>query len=61
MFMALLEILRFDESAIWQYAQIRADLERQGELGAMDTMIAAHALCCSALYWLPKILERSRA
>ncbi len=45
MFLAPLEILPFDEAAIWHYATVRADLEKRGTpIGAMDTMIAAHAL-----------------
>ncbi|MBU2774328.1 type II toxin-antitoxin system VapC family toxin [Acidithiobacillus ferrooxidans] len=36
MFMAPLEVLPFDESVVWQYAQIRSDLERQGQpIGAL--------------------------
>ena len=50
MFMAPLEILPFDESVVWQYAQIRSDLERQGQpIGALDMMIAAHALALGAI------------
>lgn len=45
MFLSPLEILPFDEKAIWAYGELRADLERQGQsIGALDTMIAAHAL-----------------
>lgn len=45
MFLAPLEILPFDEPVIWHYATVRADLEKRGTpIGAMDTMIAAHAL-----------------
>jgi len=45
MFLATLEILPFDESAIWHYGDLRADLERRGQpIGSLDTMIAAHAL-----------------
>ncbi|MCK7575519.1 MAG: type II toxin-antitoxin system VapC family toxin [Chromatiales bacterium] len=50
MFLAPLEILPFDDKAIWAYGDLRADLERQGQsIGAMDTMIAAHALSLDAI------------
>jgi tRNA(fMet)-specific endonuclease VapC len=45
MFLAPLSILPFDDSAIWAYGDLLADLERRGTaIGALDTMIAAHAL-----------------
>lgn len=45
MFLAPLEILPFDEAAIWHYGELRSTLEKQGQvIGPMDTMIAAHAL-----------------
>ena len=45
MFLAPIEILPFDASAIWAYGDLRADLERRGTpIGSLDTMIAAHAL-----------------
>ena len=50
MFLSTLEILPFDESAIWHYADIRADLERRGQpIGTLDTMIAAHALTTNTI------------
>jgi tRNA(fMet)-specific endonuclease VapC len=50
MFLAPLAILPFDESAIWAYGDLRANLERHGTpIGALDTMIAAHALSQHAL------------
>lgn len=49
-FLAPLEIVPFDEHAVWAYGELRADLERRGQsIGALDTMIAAHALCMDAL------------
>ena len=49
MFMAPLEILPFDEQAIWRYGDLRAQLERRGlPIGSLDTMIAAHALSLDA-------------
>jgi tRNA(fMet)-specific endonuclease VapC len=43
-FAARLDILPFDAEAAGHYAEIRADLERRGQvIGAYDMMIAAHA------------------
>ena len=45
LFLAPLAVLPFDEAAVWAYGSLRAELERQGTpIGALDTMIAAHAL-----------------
>ena len=45
LFLAPLEILPFDEPALWAYGDLRAALESKGTpIGALDTMIAAHAL-----------------
>ena len=45
MFLAPLIILPFDEAALWAYGDLRSELERKGTpIGALDTMIAAHAL-----------------
>ncbi|MEN9859861.1 MAG: hypothetical protein RLZZ515_343, partial [Cyanobacteriota bacterium] len=45
MFLAPLLILPFEEAALWVYGDLRAELERKGTpIGALDTMIAAHAL-----------------
>ena len=45
MFLAPLTILPFDVAAVWACGDLRADLERRGTpIGALDTMIAAHAL-----------------
>ena len=50
MFLAPLEIYPFDELVIWQYGEVRAHLEKQGKpIGALDTMIAAHALALNAI------------
>jgi tRNA(fMet)-specific endonuclease VapC len=49
MFMAPLEVLPFDGKAVWRYGEVRAQLEREGRpIGALDTMIAAHALSLDA-------------
>jgi len=50
MFLAPLEILPFDASVIWHYGDLRAGLERRGQpIGALDTMIAAHALASNTI------------
>lgn len=50
MFLTPLETLPFDDKAFWAYADLRAKLELQGRpIGAMDTMIAAHALSLDAI------------
>ena len=44
-FLAPLEILPFDERAIWHYAQTRHALQSRGTpIGALDLLIASHAL-----------------
>lgn len=44
-FLAPLEILPFDEHAIWYYAQARHALQSRGTpIGALDLLIASHAL-----------------
>ena len=44
-FLAPLEILSYDDLAARRYGDLRADLERQGTpLGALDMLIAGHAL-----------------
>ena len=49
MFLAPLEILPFDDAAVWAYGKLRAALEKQGQpIGSMDTLIAAHALSLNA-------------
>ena len=45
LFLAPLTLMPFDEAAVWAYGTLRAELEHQGkQIGALDTMIAAHAL-----------------
>lgn len=50
LFLAPLEVLPFDASAIWRYGELRFGLEKRGQtIGALDTMIAAHALASNAI------------
>jgi tRNA(fMet)-specific endonuclease VapC len=61
LFLAPLELLAFDERCVWAYGSLRADLERTGQgIGALDTMIAAHALACDALLVTNNLREFSR-
>lgn len=61
MFFAPLEVLPFDASAIWHYGALRAGLERRGQLiGALDTMIAAHALASNTILVTNNTREFSR-
>lgn len=48
-FLAPLDVLPFDEAAMKHYGTLRSHLERQGQpIGALDTLIAAHALALGA-------------
>ncbi len=60
-FLAPLQILPFDERAVWAYGKLRADLERQGQsIGALDTLIAAYALSLDAILVTKNTREFSR-
>ena len=51
MFLSPLEILPFEEKAIWEYGRVRSGLEQIGQpIGALDAMIAAHALSINAIF-----------
>lgn len=61
MFLAPLEIIPFDEKAVWAYGELRTDLERRGQpIGSLDTMIAAHALSMNAVLVTNNTREFSR-
>ncbi len=61
MFLAPLEIMPFDETAIWTYGELRVDLEGRGQsIGSLDTMIAAHALSMNAVLVTNNTREFSR-
>ena len=50
MFITPLSVLPFDASAMWHYGELRLKLERAGQpIGALDTLIAAHALQANAI------------
>jgi len=49
MFLSPLEIMPLDHDVVWVYADLRVQLERTGQpIGALDTLIAAHALSLNA-------------
>lgn len=49
-FLAPLEVMPFDEGAMREYGRLRAHLEACGTpIGAMDLLIAAHALALSSV------------
>jgi tRNA(fMet)-specific endonuclease VapC len=48
-FLAPLELLPFDADAMHAYGPLRAELQRRGQpIGALDMLIAAHALALGA-------------
>ncbi len=56
-----LNIAPFDEAAAQAYGPLRAELERQGRpIGALDTLIAAHALSLDATLVTHNVGEFSR-
>ena len=60
-FSLALDILEFDELAADKYGAIRADLERKGTpIGAMDMLIAAHALSRDLIVVTNNVKEFSR-
>ena len=60
-FLAPLEILAFGESAFRAYGPLRAQLERAGTpIGALDTLIAAHALSLGCTLVSNNLREFSR-
>lgn len=61
MFLAPLEVLPFDEAAIWHYGRLRAGLEKTGQsIGALDILIAAHALRLDAILVSNNLREFAR-
>lgn len=60
-FLALLEIIDFNSKAAQIYAQIRGDLERQGQvIGSLDMLIAAQAIACEITLVTNNVREFSR-
>ncbi len=60
-FFVPLDILPVDETVIWKYGNTRALLEKRGKvIGALDMIIAAHALALDATLVTNNVKEFSR-
>ena len=60
-FLLPLEVLPFDEKAVQAYGNIRCQLERMGKvIGAMDLLIAAHAVSSGAVLVSQNLREFQR-
>lgn len=60
-FLAPLEIMPFSSEAMWHYGELRAKLEKSGQMiGALDMLIAAHALELNATLVTNNTKEFSR-
>lgn len=60
-FLLPLEVLPFDEKAAQAYGNIRCQLERMGKvIGAMDLLIAAHAVSSGAVLVSQNLCEFQR-
>jgi tRNA(fMet)-specific endonuclease VapC len=61
LFLAPLTILASDDAAARAYGTVRADLERRGRpIGALDTMIAGHAVASGAILVTNNVREFAR-
>ena len=60
-FLSPLDILPYDEKAIWHYAKLRQDLQSTGKtIGSLDMLIAAHACAAGAILVTDNTGEFSR-
>lgn len=60
-FLAPLDVLPFDDMAMLEYGRLRANLERAGRpIGALDTLIAAHALALDCVLVTNNLREFKR-
>ncbi len=60
-FLAPLEVLPFDSQAMYAYGALRAQLQASGQpIGALDTLIAAHALVVGATLVTNNLAEFDR-
>jgi len=60
-FLAPLEILPYDEQAIWHYAELRHQLQSKGKvIDSLDMLIAAHALALNAILVTNNVKEFKR-
>ncbi|MGH8477156.1 MAG: type II toxin-antitoxin system tRNA(fMet)-specific endonuclease VapC [Methylococcales bacterium] len=59
-FLSPLKIFAFGVEALWCYGDIRAELEKLGQIGSLDTLIAAHAVALDAILITTNIADYSR-
>lgn len=60
-FLAPLEVLPLESKAMYAYGTLRAQLQARGQpIGALDTLIAAHALAVGATLVTNKLAEFDR-
>lgn len=60
-FLSLFDIVPFDDNSIWYYANLRHDLQSKGNIiGALDMLIAAHALALDATLVTNNVKEFER-
>lgn len=60
-FLAPLDVLPYDENAIWHYAKLRQSLQSKGQtIGSLDMLIAAHALALDTVLVTNNIKEFER-
>ena len=60
-FLAPLEVLPFDAAAMYAYGTLRAQLQARGQpIGALDMLIAAHALALGATLVTTNLAEFAR-
>ena len=60
-FLAPLDVLPFDAAAMYAYGTLRAQLQARGQpIGALDTLIAAHALALGATLVTNNLAEFAR-
>lgn len=60
-FLSPIDILPYDDQAIWHYAQLRHHLQSSGKtIGSLDMLIAAHALALDVVLVTNNIKEFER-
>ena len=60
-FLSLFDIVPFDDNSMWHYANLRHDLQTKGTvIGALDMLIAAHALALNATLVTNNVKEFDR-
>lgn len=60
-FLMPLDIMPYDEEAIWHYARLRQNLQSRGQtIGSLDMLIAAHALALDVTLVTNNIKEFER-